>query len=444
MKGAVALLLAAAAGDGRRENGRGSGAVRGAVALLLAVAAGLNGYPLDGVERTGIRRLKGYALSNAGKIRQTIKLPPGALASLADVKLHLKGVNESYDITPQTPRDAQLQAGLEKIFAGRDRSYNIAMLDITDPAKPRYAALRADEKYIPGSVAKLFVATGVMGELKRMFPNDTAAREKLLRETYVTAEPVVYRDGKTVPFYNDGQAAILNRRLETGDKFNVYEWMDHMLSQSSNAAASQVWKESVLMREFGDRYPRMRTGDGPKQADAWLATVPAAERIAKSLAPQQEALTASGLDTNKLRVGTFFTSGGGKQFPGSGSYATPNELLRWLVRVEQGRLVDAWSSLELKRLIYFARPRYRYASSPALANARVYFKSGSLFECVAEPGFKCLQYRGNQTNLMHSVAIVESQGKVYLVALMSNVLRLNSATEHQTIATFIERLVQGK
>ena len=417
--------------------------MRAALALLLVTATAF-GYPLDGFERTGIRRLKGYQLSNEGKIKQTIKLPPGALAKLADVKLHLKGVNDSFDITPQTPRDPQLQAGLEKIFAGRDTSYNIAMLDITDPAKPRYASLRADEKYIPGSVAKLFVASGVFGELKRMFPNDTAAREKMLRETIVTAEPVVYRDGKTVPFYNDGQPAILNRRLEAGDKFSVYEWMDHMLSQSSNAAASQVWKESVLMREYGTGYPQMRAGDGPKKADAWLMGVPAGERITKSLTPQQDALTASGLDTNKLRVGTFFTSGGGKQFPGSGSYATPNELLRLLVKVEQGKLVDEWSSLELKRLIYFARPRYRYASSPALANAMVYFKSGSLFECAAEPGFKCLQYRGNKLNLMHSVAIVESQGKVYLVALMSNVLRLNSAVEHQTIATLIERMIQDK
>ncbi|MEP7362851.1 MAG: hypothetical protein ABI972_06315 [Acidobacteriota bacterium] len=417
--------------------------MRLALALLLA-ALSVYGYPLDGFERTGIRRLKGYALSNEGKIKQTIKLPPGGLAKLADVKLNLKGVNDSYDITPQTPKDPELQAGLERIFAGRDTSYNIAMLDITDPMKPRYAALRADEKYIPGSVAKLFVSSGVFGELKRIFPNDTAAREKLLRETVVTAEAVVYRDGKTVPFYNDGQAAILNRRLEIGDKFSLYEWMDHMLSQSSNAAASQVWKESILMREYGATYPQMRVGDGPKKADTWLAAVPAGERIAKSLAPQQDALTASGLDTNKLRVGTFFTSGGGKQFPGSGSYASPNELLRLLVKVEQGKFVDSWSSLELKRLIYFSRPRYRYASSPALANARVYFKSGSLFECAPEPGFKCLQYRGNKVNLMHSVAIVESQGKVYLVALMSNVLRLNSATEHQTIATFIERMVQGK
>ncbi|MCC6292655.1 MAG: serine hydrolase [Bryobacterales bacterium] len=412
------------------------------VLLLLAPLA--QSYPLDGFEHTGIRRLKGYALSNQNKIRQTVKLPPGALATMADVKLHLRGVNERFDITSATARDAKLQAGLEAIFASRDGSYNIALLDITNPHAPRYAALRADEKYIPGSVAKLFVASGVMGELKRIFPNDTAAREKLLRETVIAAEPVVYRDGKTVPFYNDGQPAIVNRRLETGDKFNLYEWLDHMLSQSSNAAASQVWKESVLLRQYGAQYPLMRSGDGPKQADAWLAGLGASERTAKSLAPQQDALTLSGLDTNKLRVGTLFTSGGGKVFPGSGSYATPNELLRLLVRVEQGRLVDAWSSLELKRLIYFSRPRYRYASSPALANARVYFKSGSLFECASEPGFKCLQYRGNKVNLMHSVAIVESADKVYLVALMSNVLRLNSAVEHQTIATLIERLIQGR
>ncbi len=412
------------------------------VLLLLAPLA--QSYPLDGFEHTGIRRLKGYALSNQNKIRQTVKLPPGALATMADVKLHLRGVNESFDITSATARDAKLQAGLEAIFASRDRSYNIALLDITNPRAPRYAALRADEKYIPGSVAKLFVASGVMGELKRIFPNDTAAREKLLRETIIAAEPVVYRDGKTVPFYNDGQPAIVNRRLETGDRFNLYEWLDHMLSQSSNAAASQVWKESVLLRQYGAQYPRMRSGDGPKQADAWLAGLSASERTAKSLEPQQDALTLSGLDTNKLRVGTLFTSGGGKVFPGSGSYATPNELLRLLVRVEQGRLVDAWSSLEMKRLIYFSRPRYRYASSPALASARVYFKSGSLFECAPEPGFKCLQYRGNKVNLMHSVAIVESADKVYLVALMSNVLRLNSAVEHQTIATLIERLIQGR
>ena len=45
---------------------------------------------------------------------------------------------------------------------------------------------------------------------------------------------------------------------------------------------------------------------------------------------------------------------------------------------------------------------------------------------------------------MHSVAIVESGKRVYLVAMMSNVLKANSAVEHQTIAGEIERLIQSR
>ncbi len=60
----------------------------------------------------------------------------------------------------------------------------------------------------------------------------------------------------------------------------------------------------------------------------------------------------------------------------------------------------------------------------------------------------CNQVRGqrfgNAVNLMHSVAVVESGKKVYLVAIMSDVLKANSAVEHQAIAGEIERLVQGR
>lgn len=396
-------------------------------------------YPLDGFERTGIRRLKGYSLASQGKIRASVKLPPGALRTLADIKLHLRGVNDTFDISPATPRDAKLQAGLEKIFAGRDPSYHIALLDITNPISPRYASLRADQKYIPGSVGKLLVATGVFGELARLHPKDTAARERTLRDTIVTADKFVHRDGKTVTFYNDGAPAILNRRLEIGDKFNLYEWLDHMLSQSSNAAASMTWEQAMLLRKFGLQYP-------PSEQDriGFFQAAPKTELRDIALAPIEDALKLSGLDTAKLRIGTMFTGNASSVVPGAGSYASPNELLRWLVKLEQGKLVDPWSSLEMKRLIYFARPRYRYSSSPALANAAVYFKSGSLFECAPEPGFKCMQYRGNKTNLMHSVAIVETGTKTYLIALMSNVLRLNSAVEHQSIATFIDRLIAAE
>lgn len=397
--------------------------------LSLMAPAAASAYPLDGFARTGIRRLEGYRLS--------MKLPPGGTLSTDQVKLHLTG--SGFDITSTTAREARLQSAVEGIFAGRDPSYNLALLDISTPAQPAYAAVKADEKRIPGSVGKIMVATGIFGGLRRAYPTDTTAREKVLRDTIVTADAFVHRDGKTVPFFEPGQKAVSNRRLEIGDRFNLWEWLDHMLSQSSNAAASMVWKQAMLLHQFGRQYPVSQ-----QQADAFFRETPKKQLAELSLECNEWALRESGLDTSRLRIGTFFTGNGSRAIPGTASYACPNELLRWLVKMEQGKLVDPWSSLEIKRLLYFARPRYRYSSSPALDKAAVYFKSGSLFECVPEPGFQCVQYRGNRTNLMHSVAVVESGRKVYLVALMSNVLRLNSAVEHQAIATLIERLVQAR
>ena len=90
--------------------------------------------------------------------------------------------------------------------------------------------------------------------------------------------------------------------------------------------------------------------------------------------------------------------------------------------------------------------RIRYASSPALSPAAVYFKSGSLYKCKPEPDFKCLKYHGNVTNMLNSVAIVEhpaGKGQLYyMVVVMSNVLRKNSAVAHQTLATRIHRLIE--
>jgi hypothetical protein len=177
---------------------------------------------------------------------------------------------------------------------------------------------------------------------------------------------------------------------------------------------------------------------------AFLKETPRVELGELAMETVEEPLTSAGLDTNKIRIGTFFTGNASSAIPGSGSYASPNELMRWLIKLEQGKLVDRWSSLELKKLLYFSRPRYRYASSPALNKAAVFFKSGSLFHCKPEPGFTCRAYAGNELNLMHSVAVVESGEKVYLVTMMSNVLRLNSAVEHQKVATDVERLLQSR
>jgi len=414
------------------------GRILAAVGVLLLSAVSVRTEPLDRAAATGIRRLTGYRLVHEGKVKGTVRLPPGALLPSDQIVLRLKGVNPGFDITPGLARDPYLQSGIERIFGGRDSSYSVALLDISDPKKPLYASLRGDEKKQPGSIGKLLVATGLFGALAAAWPA-IPERERVLREPMIEADSFVLTDGKTVPFYNDGDPAVVNRPVRVGDRFRLWEWLDHMLSQSSNAAASMVWKQAMLMRRFGTAYPPAKADQ-----DNFIKTTPKAELTKLAVAALNDPLMAMGINTDNLRLGTFFTRNASNVIPGAGSYACPNELLRWLVKLEQGKIVDEWSSLEMKRLIYFVRPRYRYASSPALANAAVFFKSGSLFRCKAEPGFTCKQYAGNVENLMNSVAIVESGEKRYLVAMMSNVLRLNSASEHQTIATLVERLVQGR
>ena len=119
------------------------------------------------------------------------------------------------------------------------------------------------------------------------------------------------------------------------------------------------------------------------------------------------------------------------------------------MHLEQGKVVDIFSSREIKRLMYITQKRIRYASHPVLNNAAVYFKSGSLYGCRREPGIKCEKYKGTSVNLLNSVAIVESpagaeQQLFYLVVVSSNVLKENSAVAHQTLALRLHRLIEKR
>ncbi len=416
-----------------------AGAAGVAGAGLLAAAA--REYPLDGYERTGIRRLRAYQLVLERKLPGNLRLPPGAMLPESGIRLRLRGVNDTLDLGPDTPRDSALQAGLERAIGSRDDSYRVALLDITDPARPRFAGVRPDEGYIPGSVGKLLVLTGAFNELRRLYPEDVEARERMLRERHVVADRFVLPNSHQVPVVADGLRGVTHRAIRVGDTFSLWEWVDHMVSPSSNAAASMVWKEALLMRAFGPAYP-----PSPAAADSFLRSTRPLELSDRSVEVLEEPLAAVGLDTERLRQRTYFTGTASRSIPGKSSLATPLQLLRWLVRLEQGKLVDGWSSQEMKRLLYFTRRRYRYSASPALNEAAVYFKSGSLYQCEPEPGYACGQYRGNKMNLMHSVAIIESPAagerqRVYLVAMMSNVLKINSAAEHLAIATRIERMI---
>jgi len=407
--------------------------------LGLLIAASLQAaYPLSGYERTGIRRLWAYAPD----LREELggpTLPGGARLGAADVRLRLTASPE-YDLGAP---DAELQQGLARIFAGRDGSYSIAVLDITDPGAPRFAALREDETYLPGSVGKLLVATGLFDALARAYP-DPEDRLRTLRAAWIVADEFGQRDTHSVPIVDVETRTLAHRPIRPGDAFTLFEWIDHAMSPSSNAAGATSWREAMALRHFGNRYPVPEA-----EWKAWLADTPKDELTELSLDTLEAPLRAVGLDTTHLRQGTMFTSGGRSYVPGVRSLASPRQLLRLLMRLEQGALVDAFSSLEIKRLMYFTRRRYRYAVSPALNDAAVYFKSGSFYRCEDEAGFRCRQYAGNVTNIMNSVAIIENPAvpapgetqRVYLVAMMSNVLRKNSAEDHRDLATEIDRLI---
>lgn len=92
--------------------------------------------------------------------------------------------------------------------------------------------------------------------------------------------------------------------------------------------------------------------------------------------------------------------------------------------------------------------RIRYSSHPALSDMAVYFKSGSLYSCQEEEGFTCGKYMGNKRNQLASVAIVESptepQKLRYMVVVMSNVLKVNSAVAHQTLALRVHRMIEAR
>jgi hypothetical protein len=404
-----------------------------AAGLLVAETA--VAYPLDGYPETGIRRLLGISLAVQGVVRDVAQ-PPGALLPMKDVDLRLEG--RALDLPPPDPA---FTAQLRGVLGGSLDSYSVAVLDLTDPAAPRYAEHRGDHKQNVGSVGKIVVALALFQALADVYPDDIEARRRVLRTTIVTADAFSQYDHHTVRMFDPPTKTLTRRPIQIGDRASLWEYVDWMMSPSSNAAAGMVMREAMLLRQYGRAYP-------PAEAEIrrFLGTTPKADLAALFVRTFYEPVTRNGLDLDRLRQGSVFTAGGKRVVPGPGdSYGTAQDLLRYLLRMEEGRLVDAWSSREIKRLMYITERRIRYASAPVLADAAVYFKSGSLYQCGPEPGFRCGQYMGNVKNYMNSIAIVEwpagPRTLYYMVALVSNVLRKNSAADHQALAARIHRLI---
>ena len=408
------------------------------VLVLCWTFVGLNPYPIDGYSRTGIKRLLRLERIKKGEIKENLNLPPGAFKLYNEIALSL--ASKRKDSTAQFfIKDEKFDKEINGLFYGLDKSYSLTVLDVSDLNNIRYAARNETVGYQPGSVGKIAVLAGLFTQLAKIYPDSFEKRIELLRTKSVKAGLWGLTDEHTVPIFNIETNKLVKRQVIASDVFTLFEWTDHMMSVSNNGAASIVWRETLLMAAFGKDYPAL-TQEG---ADAYFKNTPKKELTDLGNDVVNLPLRKLGITFDEWRLGSFFTKGA-NNFIGSkdGSIGSPIGLMKFLIQLEQGKVVDEKSSLEMKRLMYMTDRRIRYAQSPALKDAAVYFKSGSLYKCDRSKGEACGKYMGNVQNFMNSVAIVEHpNNKKYMVVLMTNVLRKNSASDHMHLAGNIDKLI---
>ena len=406
------------------------------VLSLVSIAVTVVAYPLDGYEETGIRRVEGARLANEGLAIGGFQ-PPGAMLTTEQVDIRLAG--REIDLPPADPEFTEQIKDLLGEHADR---YGITVLDMSDPENLRYAEHRGDYRQNVGSVGKLLVALGLFQALADTWPDDLDRRKAVLRDTMMTADDFSHSDHHTIRIFNVETRELIRRPIEDGDQGSLWEYLDWMLSVSSNSAAAMVMRDAMLLKHFGKDYPVSE-----EQIRTFFSTTPSGELTRLFQHTFWEPVTRNGLSLDQIRQGSFFTRQGKANVNGGGnSYATARSLMEFLLKMEEGELVDEWSSRQLKRLLYMTERRIRYASSPELKDAAVYFKSGSWYKCKPEEGFKCGAYRGNVINYMNSVAIVEQEVDgvklQYMVIVISNVLKQNGAVEHQTLGTEVHKLLK--
>lgn len=409
-----------------------------AVALSV-VPLLVSAYPIDGYKYSGIKRLDYFQAVKSGEVSDNLVqryFLPGAGLTLSEVTPRL--INSELNF-PQS--DSELSAQLSALIPDDPTRYSVALLDVSDPNKVRYAAHNPSYRNNVGSVGKILVVLAILSKLNELYPDDVDKRRNILQTTMVRADEFSRGDHHTVRLWDTENRSLTRRAMKDGDEGSLYDYMDWAVSPSSNAAAATLQRELVLMSAFGTDYPKSYD-----ESRAYLKDTKKTELGKLFRSAMDSPIIAAGLDINNLRQGSFFSRTGKARVPGTSSYGNPKELVELLFMVERGQLVDEFTSTELKRLLYMTERRIRYASHPNLKSEAVYFKSGSLYSCTPEEGFSCGKYKGNKRNLLASVAIVESSeergGLHYIVVVQSNMLRINSAVAHQTLAGKIHKMVK--
>jgi hypothetical protein len=400
------------------------------VLFFAVIVISLSFYPIDGYNSTGITRLLDLneKFNNGDVIK---RIPKGALHCIDSVKLNLINSNNK-NLEDVFTKDETLSKKIKGLLPRG--AYSITVLDMTDPNDLKYAAVNENKGYQPGSVGKLVVLNAFFKELKKIYPDSWKERVELLRNKKVTSRYWGVGDIHTIPVYNAETKKLRRRKVVASDDFTLYEWLDHMVSVSNNGAASIVFRETVSMNVFGKDYPSLSN----EQAEDFFNEIKrdSLRNLAHSVI--NNPLREIGISEKEWRLGGPFTrNSSNKVGRKGGSLATPLGLMKFVVQLEQGNIVDKESSLEMKRLIYLTDRRIRYAKAPRLDDARVYYKSGSYYSGGSG------KYKGSKFNYMNSVIIVEhpETQKKYAVCLMTNILNKNSASDHYYLGGKIDKML---
>ncbi|MFC4691438.1 serine hydrolase [Dokdonia genika] len=392
-------------------------------------------YPIDGYDTTGIKRLYRLQKMEMDSIGNK-RIPNGAYLKLEDIKLNLLSRKRD-SLGAILVEDNDFARKIARITPGGN--YSLAVLDMTNPDSLKYAAHRENVGYQPGSVGKIAVLNGFFTELAEVYPDNFELRTGLMCNKRVKARYWGTGDHHTIPVYDIDSDKLTKRQVVASDEFSLYEWADHMVSVSNNGAASVLYRETMLLDAFGRKYADLTE----EEAENYFVETDRDSLTSQANRVVNQPLRDLGIAEDDWRLGGMFTRPAGKYVGREGgSLGTPKGLMKFLVALEQGNVIDEESSLEMKRLLYMTDRRIRYAHSNRLDDAAVYFKSGSFYKCDREKNPNCSDYAGNVFNYMNSVIIVEQpNGKKYIVCLMTNVLNKNSAGAHMYLASSIDKVV---
>ncbi|MCB0317923.1 MAG: serine hydrolase [Bdellovibrionales bacterium] len=392
-------------------------------------------YPLDGFDETGITRLEGYFHSLPTATSKE-EIGTGAMLGLAEINLSLK--NKPGVILHS---QAFKQENFLKLLSSMNASgISASIIDFSDVNNASYISSNDNASFIPGSVGKIFVAASLFASLAELYPDSISKRREILKTKLISATDFVDGDTHDVPFWDLQNRKIYYRPLQIGDTANIWTYLDWMLSASSNAAASMVIREVILMNAFKNSYPV-----STQEEENFLLNASSSELA--NLMRKSFIRRFFTTQSTQMYQASAFTKNAKKILPGVGSTATTRGLADFLWNLEKGKIVDNFSSLEIKRLLYSTQKRVRYAAAPILNESAVYFKSGSLYSCRPEAGFICGKYRGNKLNLLNSISLIESPAEnpryKYISIISSNILRKDSEELHRQLADEIHRFIQN-